>query len=109
MPNFPVPYQMRDWKKVTAGYDSLIFNLNLSGQYLPLIWIDNGTINYPEHNSFGLHTVVGTTVPNSSEGINVLPATVGSSLIGIDKSYQNGYNWVLMCEEYFNKANNAGV
>lgn len=109
MPNFPVPYQMRDWKKVTAGYDSLIFNLNLSGQYLPLIWIDNGTINYPEHNSFGIHTVVGTTVPNSSEGINVLPATVGSSLIGIDKSSQNGYNWVLMCEEYFNKANNAGV
>jgi hypothetical protein len=109
MPNIPSPYEMRDWKKVTAGYDSLVFDLNRSGQYLPLIWLNNNTINYPEHNSFGLHTVVGTTSPSSSESINLLPATIGASLVGIDKSNQNGYNWVLMCEEYFNKENNANV
>jgi hypothetical protein len=109
MPNLPTPYEMRDWKKVTAGYDTLVFDLNRSGQYLPLSWIKNNTINYPEHNSFGLHTVVGTTSPLSSESINLLPATIGASLVGIDKSNQNGYNWVLMCEEYFNKANNANV
>ena len=109
MPNIPYPYEMRDWKKVTAGYDSLVFDLNRSGQYLPLSWIKNNTINYPEHNSFGLHTVVGTTSPLSSENINLLPATIGATLVGIDKSNQNGYNWVLMCEEYFNKANNANV
>ena len=109
MPNAPSPYEMRNWKQVAAGYDNFVFNLNLSGQYLPLIWLNTNTINYPEHNSFGLHTVVGTTVPSSSEGINLIPATVGASLVGIDKSNQNGYNWVLMCEEYFNKANNANV
>lgn len=109
MPNIPSPYEMRDWKQVTAGYDSLVFDLNRSGQYLPLIWLNNNTINYPEHNSFGLHTVVGTTSPFSSESINLLPATIGASLIGIDKSSQNGFNWVLMCEEYFNKENNANV
>jgi hypothetical protein len=109
MPNLPAPYEMRDWKKVTAGYDSLVFDLNRSGQYLPLIWLNNNTINYPEHNSFGLHTVVGTTSPSSSESINLLPATIGASLVGIDKSNQNGNNWVLMCEEYFNKENNANV
>ena len=109
MPNFPAPFEMRDWKKVTAGYDSLVFDLNRTGQYLPLIWLNNNTINYPEHNSFGLHTVVGTTSPFSSESINLLPATIGASLAGIDKSNQNGYNWVLMCEEYFNKSNNAMV
>src|SRR3972149_5162192 len=80
MPNIPSPYEMRDWKKVAAGYDSL-----------------------------GLHTVVGTTSPSSAEGINLIPATTGASLIGVDKSNQSGYNWVLMCEEYFNKANNANV
>ena len=37
MPNIPSPYEMRDWKEVTAGYDSLVFDLNRSGQYLPLI------------------------------------------------------------------------
>ncbi|MDO8548854.1 MAG: LamG-like jellyroll fold domain-containing protein, partial [Ignavibacteria bacterium] len=90
-------------------YDNFIFNFNLTGQYLPLIWLNTNTINYPEHNSFGLHTVVGTTDTSSSEGINLMPASVGASLVGIDKSNQNGFNWVLMCEEYFNKANNAKV
>jgi len=28
MPNIPYPYEMRDWKKVTSGYDSLVFDLN---------------------------------------------------------------------------------
>ena len=109
MPNIPTPYEMRDWEKVTAGYDSLVFDINRTGQYLPLIWINNNTVNYPGHISFGLHTVVGTTSPFSAEAINLIPATTGASLIGVDKSNQNGYNWVLMCEEYFNKANNANV
>ena len=109
MPNSPSPYVMRDWKQIAIGYDNFIFDFNLTGQYLPLIWTNTNTINYPEHNSFGLHTVVGTTSPFSSEGINLLPAVISASLVGIDKSNQNGNNWVLMCEEYFNKANNADV
>ncbi|MGB5846927.1 MAG: hypothetical protein WBH40_00475, partial [Ignavibacteriaceae bacterium] len=66
------------------------------------------TVNYP-HISFGLHTVVGTTSPLSAEAINVLPAVISASLVGIDKSNQNGNNWVLMCEEYFNKQNGANI
>ena len=103
MPNQPSPYDMRDWKRVTLGYDSLVFDFDRSGDYLPLIsWLTN-TINYPDHISFRLHTVVGTTSPNSSEAINVIPAVVGASLAGIDKSIQSGHNWVLYCEEFFNK------
>jgi len=40
-----------------------------------------------------LHTVVGTTAPGSAEGINTLPAVVGATLAGIDKSNQNGLNY----------------
>ena len=109
MPNLPSPYEMRDWKQAAAGYDNLVFDFNLSGQYLPLIWLNTNTINYPEHNSFGLHTVVGTTAPSSSEAINLIPAVTGATLSGIDKSSQNGYNFVLMSEEYFNKENGADV
>jgi hypothetical protein len=108
MPNLPSPYEMRDWENVTIGYDSFVFDFNLTGQYLPLIWWRTNTINYP-HISFGLHTVVGTTAPFSAEAINVLPAVISASLSGIDKSNQNGYNWVLMSEEYFNKQNGANV
>ncbi len=102
MPNTPQPYNMRNWTKVALGYDSLVFNYNSSGQYLPLIWENNNTVNYPEHSSFGLHTVVGTNSPGSAEAINCLPAVIGARLNGIDKSTQSGRNYVLMCEEWFN-------
>lgn len=103
MPNLPSPYLMRDWKQVARGYDSLVFDLTKTGTYLPLVWINNSTINYPAHSSFGLHTVVGTPYPTNAEGINALPAVIGASLVSIDKSNQNDHNWVLGCEEWFNK------
>ncbi|MBN1478884.1 T9SS type A sorting domain-containing protein [candidate division KSB1 bacterium] len=103
MPNLPEPYAMRNWKKGAMGYDSLVFDFAQSGEYLPLIHWKNNTINYPEHNTFVLHTVVGSSDNSSAEAINVLPAVISASLVGIDKSDQNGYNWVLACEEFFNR------
>jgi len=108
MPNTPTPYVMRNWKQVAAGYDSLVFNLSLSGQYLPLIQLYSNTVNYPEQISFGLQSYVGTAI-GAGEGINCIPAVVSASLVGIDKSNQNGHNWVLMCEEWFNKKNGQNV
>jgi hypothetical protein len=102
MPDIPDPYEMRDWKTVALGYDSLVFDFSLSGEHLPLIWLNTQTINYPDHNSFGLHTAVGTYSPGNAEAINILPAVVGATLVGIDKSDQNSNNWVLMSEEFFN-------
>ena len=109
MPNLPTPYDMRNWKQVAMGFDSLVFNFNKTGTYLPLIWQDGNTINYPGHDRFGLHTVVGTPYPGSAEAINVLPAVIGASLVGINKSNQNGVNWVLMCEEFFNNRPDENV
>src|ERR1035437_5374907 len=105
MPNKPSPYLMRNWKNTALGYDSLVYNYDTTGQYLPLIKDYSNTINYPSHGSYGLHTVVGTTDPNSFETINILPSVIGASLCGVDKSNQNGRNYPLMCEEYFNKQN----
>ncbi len=109
MPNLPQPYEMRNWKQVAMGYDSLVFDFNLTGQYLPLIWWDSSTVNYPEHPSFGLYSAVGIPDQSVGEAINVLPAVVGASLVGIDKSNQNGNNWVLFCEEYFNRRSEENV
>jgi hypothetical protein len=105
MPKFPTPYQMRNWKNVTLGYDSLIFDLTKTGQYLPVISLVQNTINYPNQNSFKLNTFIGTNSQEQNEDINVIPSVIGSSLCGIDKSNQNGFNWVLMCGEFFNKRN----
>ena len=103
MPNMPSPYEMRDWKRVALGYDSLVFDFDRKGQYLPLIWWNPNPVNYPGHPSFGLETVVGSPRFQLAEAINVMPAVIGACLVGIDKSNQNGYNWVLMCEEFFNR------
>jgi hypothetical protein len=105
MPNKPSPFLMRNWKNTALGYDSLVYNYNLTGTYLPLISDYSNTINYPGHGSYGLHTVVGTTAPTSFETINILPSVIGATLCGVNKSNQNGRNYPLMCEEYFNKQN----
>ncbi|MDX1741456.1 MAG: hypothetical protein R3178_09195, partial [Rhodothermales bacterium] len=103
MPDLPSPYEMREWKAVARGYDSFVFDFSRTGTYLPLGWRVTNTVNYPGHESFGLSTVVGTPRVGSAEAINVLPAVVGATLVGIDKSNQNGENWVLMAEEFFNR------
>ncbi len=103
MPDLPQPYLMRDWKEVARGYDSLVFDKNVTGPYLPVVFFRESNVNYPNHASFGLHTAIGTVNPDAGECINVIPAVVGASLVGIDKSVQFGQNWALMCEEYFNK------
>ncbi|MFA4922027.1 MAG: LamG-like jellyroll fold domain-containing protein, partial [Candidatus Neomarinimicrobiota bacterium] len=41
--------------------------------------------------------------------INAIPAVVGATLVGIDKSNQNGHNWALGCEEWFNRRPDENV
>ncbi|MBK7259270.1 MAG: LamG domain-containing protein [Ignavibacteriae bacterium] len=102
MPAMPSPYLMRDWKSVARGYDSLAFDLDRTGQYLPLVFLNTGTVNYPGTTSFGLHSYVGDDRSESGEAINVLPAVLSGVLNGIDKRSQNGRDWVVMSQEYFN-------
>lgn len=109
MPNLPSPYNVRDWKLVARQYDSLVFDMNATGQYLPLSYKKPAGFNYPENETFGLVTYVGTFSPMGNEGINVLPTLVGSSLAGIDKSDQNGDNYILMAQDFFNKRNGENI
>ncbi len=103
MPDFPEPFLMREWTTVAHGYDSLVFDASISGEYLPVLFFRDTSVNYPEHPSFGLHTAIGTNYPTSGEAINVIPAVVGATLAGIDKSDQFEENWAMMIQEYFNK------
>ncbi len=105
MPNQPTPYNVRDWRQVALRYDSFVYDVSKTGQYLPLVVVRPSGFNYPQNKSFGLHTYVGTTSPQNGEAINVLPSLVSASLAGIDKTNQYGQNWVLMSQDYFNKNN----
>lgn len=109
MPNQPTPYNVRDWRQVATQYDSFVYNVQKSGQYLPLSFLGQGGVNYPQNPTFRLHTYVGTNSPFGNESINVLPSLVGASLVGADKTNQYGQNWLLMSQDFFNKANGENI
>jgi hypothetical protein len=109
MPDQPAPYLMRDWDRVAMKYDSFIYDVDKTGQYLPFISVQSKGINYPLKESFRLHTYVGTNAPLGNEAINVLPSIVGATLNGIDKSSQFGKNWVAMSQDFFNLANGEEI
>jgi len=109
MPNEPSPYFMRDWKAVAQGYDSLVYDISRSGQYLPLVFIRSKGTNYPDRGSFGIDSYVGTFSSDNGEAINVLPSLVSASLVGIDKRNQFGQDWILMSQDYFNIANEENL
>jgi len=107
MPNIPSPFRMRDWKGLAKAYDEFVFNFDLNGDFLPLIWWDKSHRNF-KRNTFGLPSFVGSTRQGKDgfqEAINCVAAVLGATLVGINKGNQGGHNWVLMCENYYNVDN----
>ncbi len=99
MPNLPQPYEMRDWKRVARDYDALVFDFDRQGRFLPLIRWHEAPGDSGEQ-VFALDTYVGWA-SDGYETINCLGAVSGATAAGIDKSDQNGHNWVQLCTGYF--------
>ncbi|MCC6410354.1 MAG: T9SS type A sorting domain-containing protein [Saprospiraceae bacterium] len=109
MPSQPSPYNMRNWSQVAMRYDSFVYDLAKTGQYLPLTFLGPSGINYPQNPTYRMHTYVGTNSPFGNEAINVLPSLVSASLVGADKSNQFGQNWLLLSQDFFNKNNGQNI
>jgi hypothetical protein len=111
MPDTPSPLQIRDWKTVAHDYDSYVFNTTKAGLYLPLARLGtSGQFNYPDNTPLFLDSYVGAdNHSNQAEAINIMPAIIGASLSGIDKSNQNGTNWVAKTKDFFNLKNGQNV
>lgn len=110
MPDIPDTYQMLDWKKKARDFDEFVFNWNNKSEVGPLIWLDDACRNVNQ-TTFGLYTAVkdirqGKNANNGEfhESLNSLAAVLGAGLIGIDKTNQDGYNYVKMVQNYFNSA-----
>lgn len=108
MPDIPVTYQMLDWKKKARDFDKFVFDWENTSKVVPLIWLDNARRNIDQP-TFGLYTAVkdirqGKNVNNGEfhESLNSLAAILGAGLVGIDKTNQDGYNYVKMAQNYFN-------
>jgi hypothetical protein len=114
MPDQPEPYKMTDWYEKANHFDQYVFNLDLKGEHLPLLWIDSAQRNISQ-NTFGMFTVIGDVRqgPKGSREFHEALCSMGSilsaGLVGIDKTNQNNLNYVKMTQNYFNSANGWNI
>lgn len=115
MPNMPSPYKILDWETKSKSFDRFVFDWNNKSEVGNLIWLDDSRRNV-DQNTFGLYTAVkdvrqGKDVNNGEfhESLNSLAALLGAGLVGIDKTNQDGYNYVKMVQNYFNTENGWNI
>ncbi len=115
MPELPTPYKIIDWKKKAIDYDAYVFDFNTRLPAGSMIWLDNSQRNIPQV-TFGLYTAINDVRqgPHHNNGefhesLNSLAALLGAGLMGIDKTNQNGYNYVKMIQNYFNSDNGWNI
>lgn len=109
MPDLPQPFQIIDYNKLALQFDSTVFDFNAKGEYWPLVWIDSTQKNFPQ-NVVGLYTAIGDVRQGPAhnkgmfhEALANMGATLGATLVGIDKSNSKNLDYVGMLKNYFNK------
>jgi hypothetical protein len=106
MPNLPQPMQIIDYKKLAIQFDNTVYDFNAKGKFWPMVWMDSTKKNFPQ-NVVGLYTAVADVRQGTNnkgmfhEALATMGATMGASLVGIDKRKQQ--NYVGMLKNYFNK------
>lgn len=115
MPDMPGSYKMLDWKEKAKTYDQFVFDWNNKSEAGTLIWLDDSRRNVNQ-TTFGLYTAIkdirqGKNANNGEfhESLNSLAAILGAGLVGIDKTNQDGYNYVKMVQNFFNSANGWNI
>jgi hypothetical protein len=114
MPDQPRPFKMMDWKEKAEHFDQYVFNLDLKGEHRPFLWIDSAKRNFPQ-NTIGMYTVIGDIRQGTNgskefhEALCSMGSVMGAGLVGIDKTNQNGLNYVKMTQNYFNAANGWNI
>ena len=115
MDNMPVPYKIIDWKRKALEFDNYAFDFDSSMPAGPIIWLDDAQRNVPQQ-TFGQYTAIHDVRqgPEANggefhESLTSLAAILGGGLNGIDKTNQNGYNFVKMVQNYFNSDNGWNI
>lgn len=115
MPSIPQPYKMLDWAQKAKDFDAYAFDEETRIGGNPLLWYDNSRRNIDQE-TFGLYTAINDCRQGPSnnggefhESLNTLAALLGGSLMGIDKTQQNGRNYVKMAQNYFNSDNGWNI
>lgn len=108
MPNLPKPFKIIDFNQLAKAYDKKVYDKNQTGKYWPLIWKDNSRKNIDQE-TYGIYTAMGDVRQGTEnykgifhESLASMGSVLGASLVGVDKSNQNGENYAGMLKNYFN-------
>lgn len=108
MPAIPQPLQIIDWYTLARQFDSTVYDFKATGPHWPLVWWDSSKHNFPQP-VVGLYTAMDDQRQGPAhnkgmfhEALATMGATLGASLVGIDKSSQQGLDYVSMLKNYFN-------
>lgn len=103
----PGPLQIIDYRALAKKFDATVYDFQSKGKFWPLIWMDSSGKNFPQPVA-GIYTAMGDVRqgPMNNKGIfheavATMGATMGATLVGIDK--RKGMNYVGMLKNYFNK------
>ncbi len=108
MAQLPQPFKIIDFYALSHAFDSTVYDFNAKGAYWPLVWIDSSHKNF-DQNVVGLYTAIGDVRQGKNnngmfhEALATMGATLGATLVGIDKSNEKNLNYVKMLKNYFNK------
>jgi hypothetical protein len=97
MPDFPLPFEMRDWRMVTLDYMSFVTDFEKRGDRLPVIGWENA-----DKTMVTLPSYVGAPA-NPPEALNFLAMIVSGSLAGLDMRSYRGINWLALASNYFSE------
>jgi hypothetical protein len=116
MPRQPKPYKYKDWHQAALDFDRIAYDYNAKGELWPLIWDDPNQRNGFGQSTYGIYTALGDVregaLKNNGEaheGLGAFGSLLGSTLVGIDKSNQDGRNFVKMSRNYFNRDNGWNI
>lgn len=115
MPSLPQPLDIIDWHTLAQAYDSTVYDFNATGNHWPLVWWDSTGRNFDQP-IVGLYTAMGDARQGTHhhrgmfhESLATMGGVLGGTLVGIDKSHQDGQNYVGMLRNYFNRENGWNI
>ncbi len=97
----PDNYQWFDYEAAALAYDRLLFGEPGEGVYFPLMWQDT------THDTFGFAAYVGdgrAGRDGGQEAVATVASVLSATLLGVDKSSQDGNNYVAQLHAYFSPA-----
>ncbi len=104
-PSAPSPWRDLDWRQRAIDYDSYVYDWTDRGVYTT-IREDTHALNMPEGStSYSMPAYYGDTRTVSGvghqEAVTLIASVVGATLVGIDKSDQDGHDYVDMLRTFF--------